>query len=169
MLKLPHTRSCFVCGIHNPAGLRLDLETDGHGIRARFLPRPEHAGFVGVVHGGIIATVLDEVMAWACGVQARRFAFSAELTFRYMNPARVGGELVAFGEVVSNRRGRIFDTSSRIETADGLVVATGTGRYLPLPAELGAALQEDFADGPAAAQAALDAAAALTPPPAAAQ
>ena len=69
MKPLPHTYSCFVCGESNAAGLKLRFETDGRIVRTRFHPRPEHAGFKGVVHGGIIATVLDEVMVWACAVQ----------------------------------------------------------------------------------------------------
>src|ERR1041385_3913787 len=62
MKILPHTRSCFVCGEANPAGLRLRFETDGQVVTARFTPRPEHIGFKQVVHGGIVATLLDEIM-----------------------------------------------------------------------------------------------------------
>src|SRR6266851_3902380 len=68
MLKLPHTKSCFVCGLNNPLGMKLDLETDGQIVRARFLPRPEHVGFRETIHGGLISTVLDEAMVWAVGV-----------------------------------------------------------------------------------------------------
>jgi hypothetical protein len=77
MRELPHTKSCFVCGEANPAGLRQRFETDGRVVRARFTPRPEHAGFTGVVHGGILATLLDEIMVWACAVGTRRFGFAA--------------------------------------------------------------------------------------------
>ena len=59
MQALPHTRSCFVCGEANPLGLNLRFETDGRIVHTKFRPRPEHAGFRGVVHGGLIATVLD--------------------------------------------------------------------------------------------------------------
>ena len=71
MLKLPHTRSCFVCGLNNPLGLKLDFETDGRIVRAHFAPRPEHVGFRETVHGGLIATVLDEAMVWVIGVRGR--------------------------------------------------------------------------------------------------
>jgi acyl-coenzyme A thioesterase PaaI-like protein len=72
MRKLPHTHSCFVCGESNPAGLNLRFETDGRVVRARFTPRVEHVGFKQVVHGGIIATVLDEIMVWACAVPTKQ-------------------------------------------------------------------------------------------------
>src|SRR2546430_16646152 len=64
MLKLPHTKSCFVCGLNNPLGLKLDFETDGQNVRARFVPRTEHVGFRETVHGGLISTVLGEAMVW---------------------------------------------------------------------------------------------------------
>jgi len=108
MKLLPHTRFCFVCGESNPAGLNLRFETDGRLVQTRFVPRPEHVGFRRTVHGGLTATLLDEIMVWACAVQTKRFAFCAELNVRFLNPVRPGEALVASGELVSNRRGRLF-------------------------------------------------------------
>jgi acyl-coenzyme A thioesterase PaaI-like protein len=62
MRMLPHTRSCFVCGESNPAGLNLRFETDGRTVQTRFVPRAEHIGFRQTVHGGLTATLLDEIM-----------------------------------------------------------------------------------------------------------
>ena len=62
MKPLPHTHSCFVCGESNPLGLKLRFQTDGRLVHARFVPLPEHIGFKQTVHGGLIATVLDEIM-----------------------------------------------------------------------------------------------------------
>src|SRR6266550_1900862 len=108
MKVLPHTYSCFVCGESNPIGLRLRFETDGRIVQTHFVPRPEHIGFKQTVHGGLIATVLDEIMVWACAVQTKRFAFCAELSVRFLNPVRPGTELMAQGELAKNRRNRIF-------------------------------------------------------------
>jgi acyl-coenzyme A thioesterase PaaI-like protein len=59
--KQPNSRTCFVCGIENPIGLRLAFYTDDEGrCIARFQPRPEHQGFPGQLHGSIISTLLDE-------------------------------------------------------------------------------------------------------------
>jgi len=99
-------------------GLKLRFETDGRIVRARFVPRAEHIGFKQTVHGGIIATVLDEIMVWACAVQTRRFAYCAELNVRFASPLRPGEEVLATAELVSNRRDRIFE--ARGELRDGL-------------------------------------------------
>jgi uncharacterized protein (TIGR00369 family) len=133
MKALPHTHGCFVCGESNAAGLRLRFETDGRIVQSRFAPRGEHVGFRDVVHGGLVATLLDEVMVWACAVQTGQFAFCADLNVRFAHPARPRQELLAVGELVENRRGRLFEAKAELRDAAGLVLASATGKYLPLP------------------------------------
>src|SRR5258708_39647810 len=108
MRALPHTHGCFVCGESNPIGLKLRFETDGRTVQAPFILSPAHAGFRNVVQGGLIATVLDEVMVWACVVTTRRFAFCAEFSVRFLNPLRPDEEALVCGQLDENRRGRIF-------------------------------------------------------------
>ena len=146
MLKLPHTKSCFVCGLYNPSGLKLDFETDGQIVQARFVPRPEFAGFTHTVHGGILMTVLDEVMVWAIGVRTKRFAYSADINVRFIRPARPGEELLAVGELVENRRNRVFAARGELRNPVGQSVATSTGKYLPVGEEAMADLMRDFAE-----------------------
>jgi uncharacterized protein (TIGR00369 family) len=129
---LPHTHSCFVCGESNPSGLNLRFETDGRVVETRFTPRADHVGFKQTVHGGIIATLLDEIMVWACAVQTRKFAFCAELNVRFLNPVRPGTEVIVRGELVVNRRNRIFEAQASVVDSGGVVLANGTGKYLPV-------------------------------------
>jgi acyl-coenzyme A thioesterase PaaI-like protein len=132
MRELPHTRSCFVCGEANPSGLKLRFETDGRIAQARFRPRPEHIGFKNVVHGGLIATVLDEIMVWACAVQTRQFAFCAELNVRFLHPLPPDEEVVVTGELAANRNGRIFEAQAVMRAAGGRTLARAGGKYLPV-------------------------------------
>lgn len=132
MRELPHTHSCFVCGESNVSGLRLRFETDGRIIRARFVPRPEHVGFRHTVHGGLIATLLDEIMVWACAVSTRRFAFCAELNVRFQKPLRPGEETIATAEMSANRRDKIFEATAELRNAAGTVFASASGKYLPI-------------------------------------
>jgi uncharacterized protein (TIGR00369 family) len=132
MKELPHTHSCFVCGESNPIGLKLRFETDGRIVRTRFTPRREHIGFKQVVHGGLVATVLDEIMVWACVAQTKRFAYCAELTVRFQNPLRPGAETVATAELVTNRRDKIFEVKSELKDSAGKILATATGKYIPI-------------------------------------
>jgi uncharacterized protein (TIGR00369 family) len=129
MKKLPHTHSCFVCGESNAIGLNLRFETDGAVVTTHFTPRPEHIGFKQVVHGGIIATVLDEIMV--CATQTKRFAYCAEMTVRFLRPLRPGEEVIVTGELTANRR-KIFDAQAALKDSAGNIIATATGRYLPV-------------------------------------
>ena len=144
MKILPHTHSCFVCGESNPFGLKLRFETDGRIVQTRFTPRAEHAGFKGVVHGGIISTLLDEIMVWACAVQTKRFAYCAELTVRFLIPLRPSEEVMARSELIANRRHKIFEAKGELRNAAGQVAATSAGKYLPIKAEDAADMATDF-------------------------
>ena len=147
MKTLPHTHSCFVCGESNPIGLKLRFQTDGRIVQTRFVPRPEHVGFRQTVHGGLISTLLDEIMVWACAVQTKRFSFCAELNVRFQNPLRPGEAVLATAELVQNRRGRIFEAKGELRNNDGAILATATGKYLPINDELAAEMAQDFVDG----------------------
>jgi acyl-coenzyme A thioesterase PaaI-like protein len=132
MKELPHTRSCFVCGEFNPLGLKLRFETDGRIVHSRFVARPEHIGFKRTVHGGLMATVLDEIMVWACAVQTGRFAYCAELNVRFLHPMKPGETVLVTSELVANRRGKIFQASAELRRETGEKLATATGKYLPI-------------------------------------
>jgi uncharacterized protein (TIGR00369 family) len=146
MLKLPHTKSCFVCGLNNSLGMKLDLETDGQIVRARFAPRPEHVGFSKTVHGGLISTVLDEAMVWAVGVRTQRFAYCAELNVRFLQPARPDEELMVIAELVENRRNKLFQAKAVLQDPRGSVRAAGTGKYLPIKEEALTELLSEFVE-----------------------
>jgi uncharacterized protein (TIGR00369 family) len=113
-------------------------------VRAQFTPKTEHNGFKQTVHGGILATVLDEIMVWACAVHTKRFAYCAELTVRFQNPARPGETLVATGELISNRRNKLFEAKGELRQSQGLVVASAAGKYLPIPDRALGDLLTDF-------------------------
>jgi acyl-coenzyme A thioesterase PaaI-like protein len=148
MKELPHTRSCFVCGEANPNGLKLRFETDGRIVQTHFVPRAEHVGFRQTVHGGLISTLLDEVMVWACAVQTKRFAFCAELKVRFIGPVRPDEEVVVTGELVSNRRDKLFEARADLRNQAGVVVATATGKYLPIKQAEATDMVTDFVGDP---------------------
>ena len=148
MKQLPHTHSCFVCGESNKFGLKLRFEVEGNVVQTRFTPRPEHIGFKQVVHGGIAATLLDEIMVWACAVQTKQFAYCAELTVRFLSPLRPGQEVFASGELTANRRNKILEAKGEIKDRNGKILVTSTGKYLPIKAVELADMATDFVGDP---------------------
>ena len=136
MQQLPRTKSCFVCGESNPIGLKLTFHTDGKIVETKFSPATEHIGFRSTVHGGILATVLDEVMVWACAVQTKQWAYCAEFTVRFVQPARPNETIRATAELAENRRNKIFEAKGELRNEDGVLLGSATGKYLPLKASL---------------------------------
>ncbi len=144
MTELPHTHGCFVCGESNPQGFNQRFETDGQVVRTRFVPRAQHIGFKHTIHGGLVATLLDEMMVWVCAVRTRRFAYCAELTVRYVNPVRPNEPTLAMAELIADRRGRLFEAKAELKHEAGLILATATGKYLPLKEAVAAEMAVDF-------------------------
>jgi len=154
-MELPHTAGCLVCGRQNPHGLRLSLHVDeGSGVvSAEFTPRPEHIGFEGIVHGGVLATVLDEAMVWAATWARKRFCVAGEMTVRFRRSAAVGEPLRVEAKVESNRS-RLIQSAGTVIDSNGAVVAEATGKYVPVPDERHRKVVATLVDEPSTAQAA---------------
>jgi uncharacterized protein (TIGR00369 family) len=120
--------NCFACGADNAIGMRLRIEI-GDGIaRTSWVAGDDYVGWSDKVHGGIIVTMLDEVMAWAPS-SFDGWVVTAEMTIRFRSPAMPGEQLTATGRV-ANRRRRIYDVVGEVTADDGRVVAEASGRYL---------------------------------------
>jgi acyl-coenzyme A thioesterase PaaI-like protein len=130
-LALPYTRNCFVCGAHNPLGLRLRFYRDGDEVRADFTPQPAHAGFRGIVHGGILATVLDEAMFWAAATAKKQFCLAAELNVRFVNKVAVCQKLVCVARLKTDR-GRLWESAAELRDDQGTVYARATCKQMPM-------------------------------------
>jgi len=148
MTSLPRTYNCFVCGRDNPKGLRLTMQTDGEEVLARFIPKREHTGFRDTVHGGLLSTLLDEVMAWICGIKTGQFAYCAELKVRFHLPTLPESEILFTGKLSANQRNRIFKTAAEARDADGKLLASAEGKYLPMKNEESEQILEDFVEDP---------------------
>lgn len=135
-MELPHTAGCLVCGRSNVHGLQLSLHVNGEDgeVWTRFVPRAEHIGFVGIVHGGILATVLDEAMVWAATWHGKRFCVAGEMTVRFKNSAEVGKAVMVRARVES-ARSRLITAVGRIVGEDGSLIAEASGKYVPLDDE----------------------------------
>ena len=130
-LKRYREHGCFVCGKNNPIGLHLTFQLDGDTTRSAFVPQPHHQGYDGVVHGGILAAVLDDAMAnclWLRGVAA----VTAKLSLRYRAPVPVGASLLVYGRLLEERE-KIATAEARMTTAEGELLVEATGTLFKLP------------------------------------
>ncbi len=138
---LPH--ACFACGQLNTHGLHLVLHVAGDTCWTELSLRPDFQGWEGIAHGGIIATVLDEVMAWALA-SADAWGYTAKMSIEYRRPLPIGARIRGEGRIVERRR-RLLTTSGRLlDVATGAVYATAEGLYVAAPAERRAELKERY-------------------------
>ena len=129
-MRLQDDEYCFACGPKNPIGLHLDFRFEGGDYVADFTPQRHHQGFVGIVHGGIQAALLDEAMArlvWAEGIEA----VTAQMECRFKKPVLTGHPLRVAGRIDS-QRGRVVLTSAELRGADGDVLASAKGKMLKM-------------------------------------
>jgi uncharacterized protein (TIGR00369 family) len=112
---------CFACGRDNKIGLKLKFNQDGEGVKAEFTPGEQYQGWPGVVHGGIICTMLDEALGYAAGFQGL-YAVTAKMDVQYKKPAMVGKMLFVSARV-SSLSGRDVRSEGQITSEDGTLVA----------------------------------------------
>jgi len=142
---------CFVCGPSNPRGLHLDIQHEDGLIYVDFTPDETWQGFGGVAHGGLIATVLDEVMAWTL-YGYDDLAVTAKLEITYRKPVPIGQPLRATARLHEDR-GRAKKVRGEIRDAAGQLLASAESLFLTVPKARAAELLQAFGErGPASAE-----------------
>ena len=110
--------ACIACGPNHPHGLRIKYELAAEGlVTANWIPTPEWEGFRGVVHGGIISTVLDEAMSKAVTATECE-ALTGEIRVRFRHRVQTGEKFQIKGWVV-RRTKRLIETEGTLTAADG--------------------------------------------------
>jgi uncharacterized protein (TIGR00369 family) len=117
---------CFGCGRNNSFGLKLNFHWDGKVARAEFTPSRFHQSWPSIVHGGIIATMLDEAMGHATLNSGVSDFLTAAIQVNFKRPALVGEPLVVIGSIIGKGK-RSIKVEAAVTLADGTPVAEGKG------------------------------------------
>lgn len=115
---------CFACGQKNPIGLKLQFRREGRGVVAEFTAGENHQGWSGLVHGGIICSLLDEAMSYAA-LHAGADSVTARMQTRFKRPLPIGERLTVTGSITKQTR-RLVETKAELKLADGTPVAEST-------------------------------------------
>ena len=131
----PNSRHCFVCGVANPIGLKLRFVKTAPGEVTADYTAPEHfQGYPGVVHGGIVTAMLDEIAGRAQMVgEPPRFMYTARLEIRFRKNVPVGEPLRLVGRAGKNRS-RTAAATSQIFGQDGSLLAEAEALLVDVPA-----------------------------------
>ncbi len=140
--KIPTYSGCFVCGDKNAIGLHAEFVLDGKKAVTELVAGDMFEGYKSIYHGGILATVLDEVMIKAILAQGI-FAVTAEMTVRYHKPVATGDRIYFSGWVVK-RKGRAIWTEGEALSLQQEKFASATGVYIEGDAQLKARLTDSL-------------------------
>ncbi|MFI5042292.1 MAG: PaaI family thioesterase [Acidimicrobiales bacterium] len=142
--------NCFACGTLNAGGLGLALHVEAGRSWADVTLDRRFEGWENVIHGGILCTILDEVMAWAL-VGEDNWGVTARMAVDFRRPVEVGLPIHAEGWITRSRR-RVVDTAGHlVDVRTGLELATATGVYVAAGAQRKQDLQRRYAYRPTGA------------------
>lgn len=139
-------RFCYGCGQANAYGLRLRFALIDGVATTRFTPGPEHQGYPGFLHGGLVAVILDEALGWTTygnGV----WTVTAKLTIRLRQPIPIGLPVEARAWI-SRERQRWVEGRAELRASDSSLLAEASGLLVPVPRHLEAEIRRRYTDDP---------------------
>ena len=136
-IKQPNSRMCFICGLQNPVGLHLHIyEIEPGSVESAYTAPPHFQGYPGVLHGGMVAALIDEIAARAhmgSDPAAPRFMFTARLEIKYRQVVPVGEPLRIVGKA-GRLRGKSAEAWGAIYlTQTGILLAEGNSLLIDVP------------------------------------
>ncbi len=124
---------CFGCSDKNPIGLKLNFTKNGDTIAAVWKPNEHYQGFYQVLHGGIQATLLDEVAGWVVQVVCQTSGVTSEMRVTYHKPVSTSDEEIRIEARILQYRDRYVDIEAALFNAQGLKCTTALVTYFLFP------------------------------------
>ena len=121
---------CFARGEDNPISLRLDFNlVDENTAEAYFEPKKVHQGYSGIMHGGLVTTLLDEAMAKVLELN-EIVAVTAEINVRFKKAVNVDQKLKICGEMKDKYKDKIFYTEAYLYGGDNELLASAEAKFM---------------------------------------
>lgn len=127
-LGFPEDGGCFGCSPSNPSGLGLRFRRQGPRVHADCRIPDRFHGAPGIAHGGIVATILDEISCAAAVFVADRYVVTGELVVRYERPVPVEVPLEIEAEIAARTHPRYAEIAAAVRQGD-VVLARSTGKF----------------------------------------
>ena len=137
----PH--NCFACGELNRDGLQLRMHLTANGSWTEIALEPRFEGWAGIAHGGIIATLADEAMAWSL-FSDDQLGLTARLSIEFRRPAPLERSLRAEGWITDKRRLRYETAAHVLDAETGELFAEAAGTYVAAPPSRARELRERY-------------------------
>jgi acyl-coenzyme A thioesterase PaaI-like protein len=135
---------CFACGTNNPIGLKMSFYRQGDAVCSDLVLSPNHVGWQNIAHGGIISTLLDEVMSWTVLYFKKSFAVTRRMEVRYLRPVPVGVALTVRGKITADHKRQICRAGASLLDDQGKILARGEGEFALLDEKKLSVFPEDL-------------------------
>lgn len=136
-IKQPNSRNCFVCGLENPVGLRLKIYQTEPGVIETTYTAPDHfQGYPGVLHGGIVASLLDEISGRVLmgDPSEPRFMFTGKMEVKYRKNVPTGKPLRVVGKA-GKSKGKMAEGWAGIYDEEGILLAEANTLLIDVPTD----------------------------------
>jgi acyl-coenzyme A thioesterase PaaI-like protein len=131
-LPKPQGHHCFACGTVNPFGLKLDFYASDDSVCADVVLDEYRVGWEGIAHGGIISTLLDEIMSWSIIYCKRVFFVTRKMEVRYLKPVPVQTPLTVRGRLGKELEPPKIEARAELLNQKGQLLARSTGEFVEL-------------------------------------
>jgi uncharacterized protein (TIGR00369 family) len=131
MKKIPNPggHTCFGCSEENTSGLGMEFYSDGVTVVSTLAVPPHLCGWNDMAHGGVISTIMDEIMSWAAMRLLGRFILTKSITVDFIRPVIVKREVQAEGRVMDRVSDREALMEGLLYDGEGNLCARATGRF----------------------------------------
>lgn len=126
---------CFGCDPRSEQGLRMEFYEDGDRIVSRWKPRPEFQGLVDTLHGGIQATLADEISSWVVFRKFQTSGVTSRMEVRYLKPIHTSEDHITLQATVVRQRRNIVDIEVKIFNSQGQLCTEALCIYFLFPKE----------------------------------
>ena len=145
-IKKPEGHHCFACGTDNPIGLDLKFYSLGDSICSDITLGKYHEGWQDLAHGGIISTLLDEVMSWAIMYSKKTFVVTRKMDIKYVRNVLIGIPLTVTGRFVADAKPPLVKAKAEIRDDEGRLLVRSNGEFVVLSEERLSTVPRSFKD-----------------------
>ena len=127
--------NCFACGTANPIGLNLQFYNLGNEVCSEITLGKNHEGWENMAHGGIVSTLLDEVMSWTIIYFKKVFLVTRKMDIKYIRPVLIGAPLTVKGKVLDDSEPPRIKARAEIRDNEGHLLVKSSAEFVEVSGE----------------------------------
>ena len=128
--------NCFGCSSSNSFGLQLEFYEEGDEVISEWEPKPQFQGYGNILHGGIIATIMDEIASWYIFTQLKTAGVTYQLTTKYRSPVYTDKGKITIRARLKEQKRRMTDIEVKLYGHDGKLCSEGVVGYFVFPEKI---------------------------------